>query len=153
MREQTGVKRIIAVKPRADGLLDALDGPMAECSRSYLQACLLLLIAEKPDYGYDLGARINCFGFFEPDAAATYRALRALERRGEVISSWAPSTSGPARRIYSVTDAGYRALVAQGHEMRREQVRAERFLRRLAAIPIGRYGRPRYQSAEGGGVL
>lgn len=125
---------------------------MADCSRSYLQACLLLLIAERPDYGYDLGTRINCFGFSEPDAAATYRALRALERRGEVISTWEPSSSGPARRIYSVTNAGQRALVAQGHEMRREQVRAERFLRRLAAIPTGRYVPAQPRTAEGGGT-
>lgn len=84
--------------------------------------------------------RLTSLGFAESHARATYRALRALERRGDVASRWAPSASGPARRTYHVTDAGWRMLIAQGHEMRREQVRAARYLRRLAAIPTGRYG-------------
>jgi len=36
-------------------------------------------------------------------------ALRSMERRELVSASWAPSESGPDRRIYSLTEAGHLA--------------------------------------------
>jgi PadR family transcriptional regulator PadR len=44
------------------------------------------------------------------DSAAVYRSLRRLEANGNVTSSWDVSGSGPARRLYTLTAAGYEHL-------------------------------------------
>ncbi len=62
-------------------------------------------------YGYELVRQLTLFGFGAVDPANVYRALRELERDGYVTSQWDTSvTSGPARRVYTITDAGLEAL-------------------------------------------
>ncbi|MGH9067762.1 MAG: PadR family transcriptional regulator [Acidimicrobiales bacterium] len=78
--------------------------------RNFLRACLLLLIRERPDYGYDLIERLCDFGIDHEDPGAVYRTLRWLEHDGEVVSGWADSSSGPSRRTYTLTDQGHQAL-------------------------------------------
>jgi len=73
--------------------------------KNFLQPCLLLLVLEQPGYGYDLVARLKPLGISD-DAASVYRALRLLEHEGAVTSSWRTSETGPARRVYQVTDTG-----------------------------------------------
>jgi PadR family transcriptional regulator PadR len=73
--------------------------------KNFLQPCLLLLVLERPGYGYDLAARLKPLGIAE-DAASIYRALRLLEHEGAVTSSWRISTTGPARRVYQLTENG-----------------------------------------------
>lgn len=108
---------------------------MHDCGRSYLQACLLLLIAERPGHGYDLTVRLTPLGLADADGTCTYRALRTLEREGLVTSSWRPSGSGPARRIYRLTEDGHAELATCGEQLRRSQLELTRFLRRLDGIP------------------
>lgn len=43
---------------------------------------------------------------------ALYPALRALEREGMVESTWETQSSGPARRIYTLTEAGKAKLAS-----------------------------------------
>src|SRR3954470_629630 len=73
--------------------------------KNFLQPCLLLLVLEQPGYGYDLVARLKPLGIND-DAASVYRALRGLEADGAVTSAWRTSETGPARRVYRLTDAG-----------------------------------------------
>ena len=73
--------------------------------KNFLQPCLLLLVLEQPGYGYDLVARLKPLGIND-DAASVYRALRGLEHEGAVTSAWRTSETGPARRVYRLTDAG-----------------------------------------------
>jgi PadR family transcriptional regulator len=79
---------------------------------SYLRGCLLLLIAESPSYGYDLVERLCDLGLANVDSAAVYRALRALDEDGLVECWWGESGSGsgPVRRLYRLSDAGFRSL-------------------------------------------
>jgi PadR family transcriptional regulator len=74
--------------------------------RNFLQPCLLLLLKERADHGYDLVNRLRELHVVDGDAGAVYRALRGLERHGLVRSSWQTSAAGPARRTYQVTEAG-----------------------------------------------
>ncbi|MDQ1374210.1 MAG: PadR family transcriptional regulator, regulatory protein PadR [Actinomycetota bacterium] len=76
--------------------------------RHFVQPCLLLLLKEEPDYGYDLVARLRPFGV--TDSAAVYRALRGLEADGAVTSTWRHSAAGPARRMYHLTGEGEATL-------------------------------------------
>lgn len=78
--------------------------------RNFLQPCLLLLLRERPDHGYELAARLRPMHDGDGDAGGIYRALRGLERQGLVCSEWHTSPTGPARRIYRITDEGVAAL-------------------------------------------
>ena len=73
--------------------------------KNFLQPCLLLLVLEQPGYGYDLVARLKPLGIHD-DAASVYRALRLLEHEGAVTSAWRTSETGPARRVYELTEMG-----------------------------------------------
>lgn len=74
--------------------------------RNYLRPCLLLLLAEGTSHGYELLDQVRAFGLDRVDPGGLYRCLRAMDEEGLVRSSWAPSTSGPARRTYELTDEG-----------------------------------------------
>jgi Transcriptional regulator PadR-like family len=75
---------------------------MAELEpRNFLQPCLLLLLREQPDHGYELAARLRPMHDGDGDAGGVYRALRSLERQGLVRSEWHTSDVGPARRELS----------------------------------------------------
>src|SRR4051794_11922038 len=64
-------------------------GPMAELEpRNFLQPCLLLLLHEHPDHGYELASRLRPMHDGDGDAGGVYRALRGLERHGLVRSEW-----------------------------------------------------------------
>ena len=78
--------------------------------RNYLRPSLLLLIAEGTSHGYELLDHLAGIGLDRMDAGGMYRSLRAMDEEGLVRSTWEPSTSGPARRNYELTEAGRGAL-------------------------------------------
>ena len=74
---------------------------------------VLLLLAERPDHGYQLIERLKSFGFGDNRTGSLYRELRRLEDEGLVASYWeATQTRGPARRVYELTVEGRRSLRA-----------------------------------------
>jgi DNA-binding PadR family transcriptional regulator len=84
--------------------------PVQRLPGCFLRPCLLLLLKEQPDYGYDLVSRLPTLGI-EVDSPTVYRALRALEDSGAVASHWnRESTGGPARKMYRLTTKGDRLL-------------------------------------------
>jgi len=74
--------------------------------RNYLRPCLLLLLAEGTSHGYELLEQFSALGMGRVDPGQVYRCLRAMDEEGLVHSVWTPSTTGPARRTYSLTDEG-----------------------------------------------
>ncbi len=46
------------------------------------------------------------FGLTTMNAGTFYRTLRQMEKNGMVSSNWDTSEGGPARRVYSITEAG-----------------------------------------------
>lgn len=71
-----------------------------------LNAHLLAMLQGWSAYGYELVQRLNEAGFGEYNKGSVYRALRQLEQTGLVDSIWDTSTTGPARRMYQLTQAG-----------------------------------------------
>lgn len=47
---------------------------------------------------------------FQCDQGAIYRTLQRLEDDNAVIFSWDTTNSGPAKKIYSITEAGLKQL-------------------------------------------
>ena len=74
--------------------------------RNWLVPVILLVLREWNSYGYELMQRTAAFGFEVMNPGTLYRTLRQMEENGTVESTWETSSSGPARRVYSITDAG-----------------------------------------------
>ncbi|WP_181783778.1 helix-turn-helix transcriptional regulator [Pseudonocardia pini] len=108
--------------------------------RNFLQPCLLLLLRERADHGYDLLSRLTPMHDGEGDSGGVYRALRGLERRGLVHSQWCTPQAGPARRTYHLTDAGESYLEDQVAELRLVDGALHRFLERYERTGAGRVG-------------
>lgn len=73
---------------------------------NWLVPAALLLLRDVSSYGYDLMKALSRFGFAMMNPGPLYRMLRQMEKDGLVKSSWDTSGQGPARRIYSITEAG-----------------------------------------------
>lgn len=82
----------------------------AALPRQYLRQCLLLLLAEGSSHGYDLLEQVRRLGIRGAEPGGLYRYLRMMEKEALVRSWWEPSQAGPARRTYTLTDAGQQAL-------------------------------------------
>ncbi|WP_250443169.1 PadR family transcriptional regulator [Actinotalea sp. C106] len=78
--------------------------------RGILDACLLALVAEQDRYGYELAAALREAGLGMVRDGSIYPLVSRLEAKGLLDSYVAPSTSGPGRRYYRITDAGRREL-------------------------------------------
>ncbi|RLC63787.1 MAG: PadR family transcriptional regulator [Chloroflexi bacterium] len=84
------------------------------CSRRavrFLEPTLLLLLHYGPAHGYTLLERLGEFGLGGLNPSVVYRALRDMEGRGWVTSTWdTEQTQGPPRRVYHLTALGNEAL-------------------------------------------
>jgi len=77
----------------------------------FLEPTLLLLLHHGPAHGYTLLSELVPFGLGEIDPSAVYRALREMEERGWVLSSWEEECrQGPPRRVYRLTALGNEVL-------------------------------------------
>ena len=74
----------------------------------HLPAFLLLFLLEKPMHGGMLFTKIqdSLHHVDQLDSGAIYRVLRDLESKNLVSSSWNTKDAGPAKRIYTITEAG-----------------------------------------------
>ena len=75
--------------------------------RNWLVPVTLLTLRECASYGYELMERPARFGFEAMNPGTYYRTLRHMEKDGLCKSEWDTSSgAGPARRVYTITDAG-----------------------------------------------
>ena len=75
---------------------------------------VLVVLQEESSYGYEIMERLaREFGFEQINPGTIYRTLRQMEKEGLCESEWDTSQSGgPARRMYSLTEAGQAYLDA-----------------------------------------
>ena len=79
----------------------------------FAEPLLLLLLRERPAHGYQLLDELSrSLPGERVDMGNLYRALRALEEDGVVVSEWREDVPGPAKRTYELTESG-RALLDQ----------------------------------------
>jgi poly-beta-hydroxybutyrate-responsive repressor len=86
--------------------------------KNWLTPVVLVILREESSYGYELMERLEQFDFEQIRAGTLYRTLRRMEQEGLCKSEWERSEGGPARRMYSITEAGedYLAAWAQACE-------------------------------------
>ena len=77
----------------------------------WMEPFVLVMLAGGAVHGYAIVAELAQLGITNGsvDVGQVYRTLRDLEQVGQVRSIWMTG-SGPARRDYELTEAGFRAL-------------------------------------------
>ena len=95
---------------------------------NFAQPRLLLELAKKTSHGYELIERLSQEGNATPDPGNFYRMLRSLEEDGLVCSTWDTQNSGPARRVYELTDQGMEFLHAWAATIHQTHQSLSRFL-------------------------
>jgi len=66
---------------------------------------------DEPMYGYQITKGIDS-GLLDIKQGALYPVLRSLERSGLLSSAIEPSSAGPPRRYYRITEAGRETLAS-----------------------------------------
>jgi poly-beta-hydroxybutyrate-responsive repressor len=80
--------------------------PTGWSPRDILIPYVLLAVSLQRAHGYLIEESLRGFGFLSLEMSTLYRALRQLEKDGLLRSTWEPGPTGPARRVYSLTDVG-----------------------------------------------
>ena len=96
----------------------------------YIQPSILLGLLLRSSYGYELIQNIQRFGFIEGQAppGMIYRHLRQLEEEGLVSSRWETKGTGPAKRMYIITDEGREILTLWIGHMKKQAKNLQDFI-------------------------
>jgi PadR family transcriptional regulator PadR len=101
--------------------------------RHFLLPVILLLVSEKPGYGYSLVKELQDLRFGQVERPGVYRALAQLERDG-LVNAWdEPAKAGQARKVYGITENGARVLRAWMGVVKEERDCLDRVLHRYQA--------------------
>ncbi len=102
----------------------------------YVEASLLLLLAERPAHGLELNERLR--GVFPvpeqlPDVSTIYRALADLEAQGAVTFTWTAGDGG-GRKVHELTEMGRDLLSFWAARFQEEQAGLVRFLEHFERV-------------------
>jgi PadR family transcriptional regulator PadR len=103
--------------------------------RNWLVPVILLSLRDWNSYGYELMERATTFGFDAMNPGTLYRTLRQMEKDGIVESTWETSKGGPARRMYTITDAGKTYLDFWAKSLEQYQRTMDTFFRMYTGQP------------------
>ena len=105
--------------------------------RNWLMPVILLTLRECTSYGYKLMEQAAAFGFEGMNPGTLYRTLRHMEKDGLCQSRWDTSSGGgPARRMYSITDAGEAYLDFWAKSLEQYQRNMDTFFRLYTGRPL-----------------
>jgi len=84
---------------------------VGQLMRGVVEPLLLFIIADLPVHGYEIARELErrSEGYFDLTASTLYSALRRLESRGLVHSTW-EQVSKQRRRCYQLTEKGRQIL-------------------------------------------
>lgn len=74
--------------------------------RGLLHLAILKVVRDEPTYGSEIQRILREKFMIDVPRAMVYGLLQRLEGHGLLISTWDTSGSGPARRIYRITEEG-----------------------------------------------
>ena len=97
-------------------------------SKNWLVPVVLLMLRQWSSYGYEIMEKMAAFGLTAMNAGTFYRTLRQMEKDGMVSSNWDTSEAGPARRVYSITEAGEAYLKFWAESLDQYQKMMDNFL-------------------------
>lgn len=105
----------------------------------HLPAFVLLCLAECPAYGLTILNQLQeRMPTFSADGAAIYRCLQELEKASAVTSYWDTTVPGPARKWYTLTDAGWHLLSDYQRDIEARKENLEYFLKQFDHVKADR---------------
>jgi len=90
---------------------------------------MLMALRQWNSYGYELMAKTANFWEEAINPGTLYRTLRQMENNGDIESTWDTTKAGPARRMYSITEAGEATLALWMAALEQYQRNTDAFLR------------------------
>jgi PadR family transcriptional regulator, regulatory protein PadR len=106
----------------------------------FVEPVVLLLLKKKGrSYGYDLSGDLEQYALTDAaiERAALYRTLRQLEQAGNLSSEWDEEASGPARRVYQLTEQGEKHLEEWAVVLEHMSRSMARFVEEVRSIQAG----------------
>lgn len=102
----------------------------------YIQPSILMVLYCDPSYGYELIQNLQDFGFLRGQAppGMIYRHLRQMEEDGLVSSQWKTEDTGPAKRMYHITDDGKEMLSMWIGYMERQAENLMNFIKKFRQL-------------------
>jgi PadR family transcriptional regulator PadR len=99
----------------------------------WVEPSVLYLLWGKKKHGYELMSELPELGFItgQADPGAIYRTLRHLEEFGLVQSEWDTSGTGPAKRVYTLSDLGKEQLKLWADSLKQRRSALDDFLQKL----------------------
>ena len=85
-------------------------------TRGWLDSLILAVAADAPVHGYGIASKLQESGIGDPAVASLYPILKRLEAEGCLKADWDSSGTGPARKVYCITEAGTTRLKADIEE-------------------------------------
>jgi PadR family transcriptional regulator, regulatory protein PadR len=105
--------------------------------RDMLAPFVLLAVSMQRAHGYVIEDYLRALGLFGITMSTLYRTLRQMEKDGFVESAWEPGPTGPARRVYTITDAGHTWLDSSAAMLNAYRETIDRFFGLYGAGPSG----------------
>ena len=107
----------------------------SQIRRGLLELCVLALLEQSPDYGYEIVTRLSEASQLAAGEGTVYPLLRRLRKLGWLDTFWQESATGPPRQYYELTETGRDRLAALKREW-------HSISRSMDAIVAGRKPRP-----------
>jgi PadR family transcriptional regulator PadR len=89
---------------------------------------MLMALKRSNSYGYKIMEETAAFWREALNPDTVYRTLRQMERNGNIKNTWDINANGPARRMYSITDAGEAYLDLWIESLKGHQSNVDAFL-------------------------
>ena len=86
-----------------------IDDWKSQIKRGTLEFCILLMIKQRPSYGYEIISTLEKYPILAAKENTIYPLLRRLMKEDYVSSSW-------PRKYYSITDKGLEYISAMSKE-------------------------------------
>lgn len=94
-----------------------IDDWRSQIKRGTLEYCILLMINQKPRYGYEIISELETWAILAAKESTIYPLLRRLLKDEFLISFWKETTEGlPPRKYYTITEKGKAYLEAMSKE-------------------------------------
>jgi poly-beta-hydroxybutyrate-responsive repressor len=103
--------------------------------REVLAPFVLLAVSMQRAHGYVIEDYLRALGLFGITMSTLYRTLRQMEKDGFLESTWEPGPTGPARRVYTITDAGHTWLESSALMLNAYRQTIDRFFGLYGAGP------------------
>lgn len=106
--------------------------PASSRQARHLPAFILLALMDGPLHGHAIRAVLQeLLPGYKADPGATYRTLQALESAGDVAFHWDTNSRGPARKVYTLTPAGWDHLGHWKTDIEKKLTYLQTFLERF----------------------